>query len=92
MALVTKRQCDVFKTTKNVERYCVKVCQMGDDDKELAIWREERDLSPHGLKRLKKFIRRGMTPPGVNSTQTEHEGATHEDDREAIELTSASRD
>ena len=82
MALVTKRQCDVFKTTKNVERYCVNVCQMGDDDKELAIWREERDLSPRGLARLKKFIRHGLTPPGVNSTQIEHEGATHEADRQ----------
>ena len=83
MALVTKRQCDVFKTTREVESYVVKVFVKSEGSKLITVESEdESDLSPRGLARLKKFIRRGLTAPGVNSTQTEHEGATHEADRQ----------
>ena len=84
MALVTKRQCDVFKTTRDVKCYCVKVYEKNDDASKSAaeVFTDAADLSPRGLARLKKFTRRGMTAPGVNSPQTEHEGATHEADRQ----------
>ena len=74
MALVTKRQCDVFRTTTNVECYRLVLTTLAGDepvDSDVEEVSARLDLSPHGLKRLKKFIRRGMTPPGVNSVEIE---------------------
>ena len=87
MSLEAVRKCDAFGVFKGVERYRVQVLEKtyapGSSEFVLSsVCSNDVDLSPRGLARLKKCIRHGLTPPGVNSTQTEHEGATHEAERQ----------
>lgn len=67
MAEVTLKRCDVYGTTKGVERYQIRVMlesEVGDssDMPEGDQWTEV-DLSPRGHKRLLHFIDRGIKPP-----------------------------
>ena len=77
MALVTKRQCDVFKTTKAVERYRLTLTTLGGDepaDSDVEMLSQRIDLSSRGLARLEKFIRRGMTAPSEGERDEQKKG------------------
>lgn len=67
MAVRNVRVCDVFGATKEVKGYAVelKVYESGQAGETLL--EKEVDLSPRGLKRLKKFIERGTTAPDKRS-------------------------
>ena len=56
MALVTKRQCDVFGTTKDVKCYCVKVYEKNDDASKSAaeVFTDAAEWAPRGVARPKK--------------------------------------
>lgn len=75
MVIMEKRVCDVFGTTKGVDQYCVKVYRVGVDPEGLRErFAEQVDLSPRGLIRLDKFIRRGMTAPSSSESTAEEGG------------------
>ncbi len=64
MATVTKKECDVFKTQNNVARYKISLTKLGDGEElSSSALDEEFDLCDRALARLKKFIKRGTTPP-----------------------------
>lgn len=66
MAQLEVRQCDVFKTFKNVRSVGIVICdgealEAGDEvqnvEKEFVV-----DLSPRAYERLIKFINKGISP------------------------------
>lgn len=64
----TVRTCDVFGTTKDVRRYTIKVIQIdpvqeNDSDVLAPPVDCNMDLSMRAVKRLKKFVERGLTAP-----------------------------
>ena len=76
MTLKQVRECDVFGTVRDVEKYYITIAKSADDTgKVVDAMFEEVDLSPRGLARLKKFINRGLLPPTATGGSTE--GAEH---------------
>lgn len=62
MALTEMRVCDVCKRTKEVRAYVLTLGEEQTDNKPCS-W--HRDLCPSDVKRLQRFIQRGMTPPSA---------------------------
>lgn len=65
--LTERRECDVYGTTKDVKVVTVGVWakDVGSDDDADQTSFEATDMSPRALKRLFKFIRRGLSKPGT---------------------------
>ena len=65
MSLETVRKCDTFRTYKGIEEYRIRIFKVdGSTSEDTLMWWRSADLSGRGLARLKKFILRGLTPPG----------------------------
>lgn len=63
---VTRKQCDVFKSFKNVRMTRVKIEVEGDDgqwEEDMSLTIKGGDLSDRARERLAKFIERRLTPP-----------------------------
>ena len=71
MVMKNRRECDVFGTTRAVDIYGVKVHKIGDESDILC---KVVDLSPRGLARLEKFIRRGMRAPSEGERDEQKKG------------------
>jgi hypothetical protein len=67
MSLVTNRQCDVFKTLRNIKKFRVVVerLMLPSEDIEQFDVTEWVDLSPRALVRLQRRIDRGLQPPSI---------------------------
>ena len=79
MSLETVRKCDAFGVFKGVEQYRVQVLEKvylpGSSEGEFVLSSVcYAGLSPRGLVRLKKFIRRGMTATSNDDKQGDEEG------------------
>lgn len=63
---VTKRTCDIFKTTKKIKRYRVQVQEMPEDLALAGIVDlidTELDLGERAKDRLISYVQRGITRP-----------------------------
>lgn len=70
MATVQRKQCDVFGSFNNIERFRVMVFKVDEHDiagpDPLRV--VTKDLCPRALGRLDNFIVRGMRPPSEKDT------------------------
>lgn len=70
MAIQELRTCDVYGTTKEVGQFELTVYRCGNQ-----VFCIERDLSPRAMRRLAKFIARGVSKAGnqdaVNKAEDE---------------------
>ena len=64
MATKTVKICDVYGTTNHVIAYRITVREPADINFTPIIMNAWAELGPRGLKRLLRFIQRGMLPPG----------------------------
>ena len=71
MATVTKKECDVFETTKNVDVINVHVSKQTEDGVETPVTTHNGDLGPRALLRLLKKIQDGMSPPTTRRKREE---------------------
>jgi hypothetical protein len=72
MAVKEVRHCDVFESYKDVENYSVTIIS---DEAEETILDVNVDLCPRGLKRLKKFVKDGVTKPSEKGKGKEADDA-----------------
>lgn len=64
MALVEKRECDVFGTMKGVITHRVHIeASRCEEDGYVTLIDETVDLSPLAAARLLRWVQRGTTPP-----------------------------
>ena len=80
MAEITILECDVFKTRYNVEKYTLKLIH-GTDEGMVSVWAHKKCLSPRGLKRLERFVEKGLSQPGIGEPETPREGGNDADKR-----------
>lgn len=79
MAEVTVRQCDVFGSKVKVGRYQVVVTDLdaSPDSGDRVVFDGTCDLGTRALRRLLKYVARGMTAPGdKGATEEDGEGDT----------------
>ena len=80
MSVATVRKCDVFETIHKVSQYRITVtaCLENGDPAEAVEFDQQVDLCPRALKRLCRFVRRGLTPPRGGQDAPEPEGGVSE--------------
>ena len=73
MSIEQHRTCAVFGTTKNVERFRIKIERLEENDDPDRPGKEVlglfRDLGMRALKRLQKLILRGVNPIGWDESE-----------------------
>ena len=60
-----RRECDVFGTTKDVNQIAVVLLVGSTEDTPETQPAGSGDLSPRAVKRLLRFIKRGLAKPGT---------------------------
>lgn len=65
--------CDVYGTTRNVDRYVVQVHKLLSTDEPFCVMEDKADLSPRAFNRLMGFIHRGISAPGSRTTNEDND-------------------
>ncbi len=73
MAEITILECDVFKTRYNVEKYTLKLIHETDEGM-VSVWAHKKCLSPRAVRRLERFVEKGLSQPGKGESLTVPEG------------------
>ena len=66
MALVEKKVCDVYGTTKDVQHYKIVLIQSVEGEDDIKLLEGEVDLCPRAYGRFIGWLKRGMNPPPQN--------------------------